>query len=160
MVGRRDRRALGEYRRGGARASIRTDEAQTECNPIGHAISLAARTEALAPIGSIAATRIGVESCEKATSTSGVGPARVKGVSEPVEIYEVGWPGPLDTRFQAVARRGLSRFVGRDTETREDETVAITRDSGHGQIVAAIGEPGVGKSACSTNSRPLQDMLY
>jgi class 3 adenylate cyclase len=86
--------------------SIRTDEAHTEYNPIGHAISLASRMEALAPIGSIAVTGSVRKLCEGYFNFKRLGPTRVKGVSEPVEIYEVAGLGPLRTRFQAAARRG------------------------------------------------------
>jgi class 3 adenylate cyclase len=126
--------------------SIRTDEAHTEYNPIGHAISLASRMEALAPIGSIAVTGSVRKLCEGYFNFKRLGPTRVKGVSEPVEIYEVAGLGPLRTRFQAAARRGLSRFVGRDAELAQIKRSLELARSGHGQIVAAIGEPGVGKS--------------
>ena len=41
------------------------------------------------------------------------GATKVKGVSEPVPHYEVQGVGPLRTRLQVAAWRGLSRFVGR-----------------------------------------------
>ena len=40
----------------------------------------------------------------------------VKGLADPVEVYEVTGAGPARTRLQAAARRGLTRFVGRDAE--------------------------------------------
>jgi class 3 adenylate cyclase/tetratricopeptide (TPR) repeat protein len=126
--------------------SIRTGEAHTEYTPIGHAISLAARMEALAPIGSIAVAGAVRQLCEGYFKFKALGPTRVKGVSEPIEIYEVTGLGPLRTRFQAAARRGLSRFVGRDAELAQmTRSLELVRN-GHGQIVAAFGDPGVGKS--------------
>ena len=44
------------------------------------------------------------------------GRPRVKGVSEPVNVYEVAGLGPLRTRLQVAARRGLTKFVGRQAE--------------------------------------------
>ena len=45
-----------------------------------------------------------------------LGPTQIKGVEEPLNIYEVLGAGPLRTRLQVSARRGLTRFVGRQSE--------------------------------------------
>ena len=45
-----------------------------------------------------------------------LGAVSVKGLAEPVEIYEVTGAGAARTRLQAAAGRGLTRFVGRDAE--------------------------------------------
>src|SRR4029077_2899095 len=74
------------------------------------------------------------------------GPSRIKGVSEPVNVYEVTGLGPLRTRLQRSAGRGLTKFVGREREMEVLKHVAEQAKSGHGQIVAAMAEPGVGKS--------------
>jgi predicted ATPase len=71
---------------------------------------------------------------------------RVKGVSEPINIYEVKGVGPLRTRLQLSARRGLSRFVGRRGELEQLLRALEQVKEGRGQIVAVMGEPGLGKS--------------
>jgi tetratricopeptide (TPR) repeat protein len=75
-----------------------------------------------------------------------LGPARIKGVSEPVNVYEVTGLGPLRTRLQRSAGRGLTKFVGRDREMAAMEAAAERAKSGHGQLVAAMAEAGTGKS--------------
>ena len=75
-----------------------------------------------------------------------LGAAQVKGVSEPLHIYEVLGVGPLRTRLQVAARRGLARFVGRQSELEQMQQALEQAKAGHGQIVAVMGEPGVGKS--------------
>jgi tetratricopeptide (TPR) repeat protein len=70
----------------------------------------------------------------------------VKGRSEPVEVYEVSGIGPARTRLQAAARRGLTRFVGRDAEIEVLRRSLERAGAGHGQVVAIVGEAGVGKS--------------
>ena len=50
------------------------------------------------------------------------------------------------TRLQAAARRGLTRFVGRDAETEQLRKALEQAETGHGQVVGVVGEPGVGKS--------------
>jgi len=45
-----------------------------------------------------------------------LGLSRVKGIAEPINVYEVTGLGPLRTRLQRSAGRGLSKFVGRQAE--------------------------------------------
>ena len=75
-----------------------------------------------------------------------LGASRIKGVSEPVNVYEVTGLGPLRTRLQRSAGRGLTKFVGREREMEALKHAAEQARAGHGQIVAAMAEPGVGKS--------------
>jgi class 3 adenylate cyclase len=74
--------------------SIRTGETQAEYTPIGHSTNLAARMQVLAPIGSIAITADMQKLVEGYFQTKSLGPTRVKGVSEPVNVYEVVGLGP------------------------------------------------------------------
>ncbi len=126
--------------------SIRTADAHTEYTPIGHSTSLAARMQTLAPTGSIAIT----EATRKFTAgyfeLKALGPTRVKGVSEPVNVYEVLGLGALRTRLQISAQRGLAKFVGRDQEIEQLQRAFALSRGGRGQIVAAVAEAGVGKS--------------
>jgi class 3 adenylate cyclase len=126
--------------------SIATGENHPEYTPIGHSISLTARMQALAPTGSIAVTNGTRKLCEGYFTFRILGPTRVKGVSEPVEVFEVAGPGPLRTRLQVAARRGLTKFVGREREMETLRHAAEFARTGHGQLVAAMGEPGAGKS--------------
>jgi class 3 adenylate cyclase len=126
--------------------SIRTGEGHTEYTPIGHSISLASRMQVLAPVGSIAATEQIRNLCEGYFQFRSLGPTRVKGVHEPVNVFEVTGLGPLRTKLQRAAMRGFTRFVGRDAEMAALDRAAEFAKSGHGQIVAVVGEAGVGKS--------------
>jgi class 3 adenylate cyclase/tetratricopeptide (TPR) repeat protein len=126
--------------------SLQTGDAHTEYTPIGHTANLAARMQVLAPIGSIATTEQVRKLCEGYFLFNGLGPTKVKGVSEPVHVYEVAGLGPLRTRLQRSAGRGLTKFVGREREMEALKHAAEQAKSGRGQIVAAMAEPGVGKS--------------
>jgi len=126
--------------------SITTGAGQTEYTPIGHTTNLASRIQLLAPIGSIATTEQVRKLCEGYFILKPLGPTRVKGVSEPVNVYEVTGLGPLRTRLQRAVGRGLTKFVGREREMEALRHAAEQAKSGHGQIAAAMAEPGVGKS--------------
>jgi class 3 adenylate cyclase len=118
----------------------------TEYVPVGHSISLAARMEVLAPVGSIATTQEVRSLCEGYFLFKLLGPTRVKGVTDPINVYEVTGQGPLRTHFQLSTRRGLTRFVGRDAEMEAIVRAAELAKAGHGQFVCVVAEPGVGKS--------------
>ncbi|MBI3798993.1 MAG: AAA family ATPase [Deltaproteobacteria bacterium] len=126
--------------------SIRKDDLRTDYTPISHSTSLASRLEGLAPGGSIVVSEQTYKLTEGYFEFKSLGTARVKGVSDPVTIYEVLGMGPLRTRLQVAARRGLTRFVGRQSEFESLRTALELAEQGHGQVVGVMGEPGVGKS--------------
>jgi len=96
--------------------SIRTDDLHTDYVPIGHATSLAARLQSLASGGAIVVSAPTYRLTEGYFAFTPCGTAQVKGVSEPVEMYEVSGVGPLRTRLQVATYRGLARFVGYGTQ--------------------------------------------
>jgi class 3 adenylate cyclase/tetratricopeptide (TPR) repeat protein len=126
--------------------SIRTGEHSAEYTPIGHTANLAARLQAIAPTGAIVASANTARLIAGYFELKPMGPVRVKGVSEAVSVYEIVGRGALRTRLQASAARGLTRFVGRRAELDLMERALESAKSGHGRIVAASGEAGLGKS--------------
>ncbi len=126
--------------------SIRKDDLRAEYTPIGHSTGLAQRMESLAKAGSIVVSEHTYKLTEGYFDFTPLGAATVKGVSEPIAVYEVRGVGPLRTRLQVAARRGLARFVGRHTELAQLSKALEQAKTGHGQIVGVMGEPGVGKS--------------
>ena len=126
--------------------SITTGSGHVEYTPIGHTTNLASRMQAVAPTGSIAIGEQTRKLVEGYFQLKPLGPTRVKGVSEPINVYEVTGLGPLRTRLQRSAGRGLTKFVGRKREIEAMRNAAELARAGHGQIVTAIAEVGVGKS--------------
>ncbi len=96
--------------------SIQTGAGQVEYTPIGHTTNLASRMQSAAPVGSIAVSENTRRLCEGYFILKALGATRVKGVTEPVNIYEVTGLGPLRTRLQRAVGRGLTKFVGRERE--------------------------------------------
>src|SRR6202008_3973218 len=119
---------------------------RAEYTPIGHTANLAARMQVIAPTGSIAITEHTRRLVEGYFQLKSRGPTRVKGLTEPINVYEVMGLGPLRTRLQRAAARGLTKFVGRQREMEALKHAAEQARAGRGQIVAAMAEPGVGKS--------------
>ena len=75
-----------------------------------------------------------------------LGPVPVKGLVEPVEVFELVGASRLRRRLQAAAARGLTPFVGRQQELEALHQALARAKAGHGQVVALVGEAGVGKS--------------
>ncbi|MGH7964362.1 MAG: AAA family ATPase, partial [Candidatus Binatia bacterium] len=126
--------------------SIRKDDLHTDYVPVGHSTSVAARLESLAAPGTIVISDHTYKLTEGYFQFKSLGATHVKGVSEPLQIYEVVGVGPLRTKLQVAARRGLVRFVGRRGEMEQLRRVLEQVTAGRGQIVGVMGEPGVGKS--------------
>jgi class 3 adenylate cyclase/predicted ATPase len=126
--------------------SIQTGDAHTEYTPIGHSMSLASRLQTLAAPGSVVIGESVQKSVEGYFQLKALGASRIRGVSEPVSVYEVTGLGPLRTRLQYSAGRGLTKFVGREREMEALKHAAEQARSGHGQIVATMAEAGAGKS--------------
>ncbi|HUA36269.1 MAG TPA: adenylate/guanylate cyclase domain-containing protein [Candidatus Binataceae bacterium] len=126
--------------------AIQTADGHNEYTPIGHAANLAARLQVLAPTGSITVGESTRKLCEGFFTFKSLGPTQVKGVTEPVNVFEATGLGPLRTRLQAAARRGLSRFVGRASELEQMKRALASAQAGRGQVLAVVAEPGLGKS--------------
>jgi hypothetical protein len=126
--------------------SISTSEDHVEYAPIGHTTNLASRMQAIARSGSILTSEYTQRLAEGYFQTKALGPAQIKGLAEPANVFEVVGLGALRTRLQVTARRGLTRFVGREREIDVLKHAAERAKAGQGQLLAAMGEPGVGKS--------------
>jgi class 3 adenylate cyclase/predicted ATPase len=126
--------------------SIRKDDLHTDYVPIGHSTNIASRMENLATPGTIVVSEHTHKLTDGYFEFKSLGAAQVKGVTDPLKIYEVSGIGPLRTRLQVAARRGLARFIGRQRELETLQNALAQTCAGHGQIVGVMGEPGVGKS--------------
>jgi class 3 adenylate cyclase/tetratricopeptide (TPR) repeat protein len=113
---------------------------------IGQTTHLAARMEQLATPGSIRLTASTLRLVEGLVRVTALGPIPVRGLAEPVEMFELVGASGIRRRLQAAVVRGLTRFVGRETEIETLRHALARAGAGHGQVVAVVGEAGVGKS--------------
>jgi class 3 adenylate cyclase len=149
LTRRRVCRAAGpgrrQHRRGGRPF---TADRQYTCriHADGHSTGLAARLQTLANPGAVVISEHVAKLVEGYFQLKSLGPVRVKGVNDLVVLFEVLGLGPLRTKFQVAACRGLTRFVGRQAEIEHLRRALERAQTGHGQIVGVMGEPGLGKS--------------
>src|SRR5262245_53562698 len=113
---------------------------------VGQTTNLASRMEQLAAPGSITLTGATLRLVEGLVQVNNLGPIPVKGMAEPVDVYELTGASTVRRRLQAAVARGLTTFVGRETEINALNQALEQARAGHGQVVAAGGEAGVGKS--------------
>jgi class 3 adenylate cyclase/tetratricopeptide (TPR) repeat protein len=113
---------------------------------IGQTTHLAHRMEQMAPADSIFVTRSVLHLAEGFVTAPPVGKIRVKGLKNPVDVYQLTGARYGGTRLQAAAVRGLTPFVGREADLEKIAQVQAAARQGRGQVVALVGEPGVGKS--------------
>ena len=113
---------------------------------VGQTTHLAARMEQMALPGSILLTQAVLSLAEGYVQVTPLGPMPVKGLAAPVDVFELVGASGIRRRLQATAARGLTRFVGRDTEFAALVQALERAGAGQGQVVAVVGEAGVGKS--------------
>src|SRR5712692_2539914 len=113
---------------------------------VGQITHLAARMEQLATPGSIRLTAATLRLAEGLVQVKALGRFPVKGLTEPVEVFELVGASAIRRRLQASVARGLTRFVGRQQELMALQQALARAQTGHGQVIALVGEAGVGKS--------------
>src|SRR5438093_2851197 len=113
---------------------------------VGQTTHLAARMEQLADPGSTLLTADTLALVRGQIEVKALGPMAVKGLMEPVDAYEMLGASTVRSRFQAAAARGLAALVGRAAEMDQLYQALEHAKAGRGQVVAVVGEPGVGKS--------------
>jgi len=122
------------------------DDLRMDYTAQGHTVGLAARLEQLADPGRVYVSEHTARLVEGLFRLGDLGLFSLKGVQNPLRVYELQGVGPLRTRIEVAAQRGLSRFVGRREQMEQLRQAWEAARDGRGQIVAVMGEAGVGKS--------------
>jgi class 3 adenylate cyclase len=123
-----------------------SNDLHMDYSAIGQTTHLAARMEQMAMPGSSLITPAVLGLAQGYVHVRALGPVPVKGLDAPLDVYELVGASGSRRRLQATAARGLTRFVGRDTELAALMQALEQAGAGHGQVAAVVGEAGVGKS--------------
>jgi tetratricopeptide (TPR) repeat protein len=125
--------------------AIRSD-LRMDYTAVGQTAHLAARMEQLATPGTVRLTVDTLRLAEGYFEVRSLGLVPVKGLEQPINIYELIGARPRRARFHAATARGLTQFVGRENELEVLNQALARAAAGRGQIIAIVGEAGVGKS--------------
>jgi predicted ATPase/class 3 adenylate cyclase/DNA-binding winged helix-turn-helix (wHTH) protein len=113
---------------------------------VGQTTHLAARLELLAPPDTILLTAATMRLVEGLVRVRASGPVPSRNLAAPEELFELLGGSGMRRRLQTARARGLTSFVGRQTELATLHAALTRARAGHGQVVALVGEAGVGKS--------------
>ena len=122
------------------------NDLQMDYSAVGQTTHLAARMEQLARPGTTLITGVTYRFAERFIEAAPQGPMPIKGLRDPVEVWELKRATPVTSSLGAVARRAQSAMLGRSTELARLERLLAGAAEGRGQLVMLLGEPGVGKS--------------
>src|SRR5262245_5207886 len=122
------------------------DDLRMDYTAQGHTVGLAARMESLAPPGGVCVSEATARLVSGYVTLRDLGTSQVKGVSEPVRVFELQGIGQVRSRFDLARARGLTRFVGRDDDMAVLEQALAQARAGNGQVVGVGAEAGGGKS--------------
>jgi class 3 adenylate cyclase len=127
---------------------------------VGQTTHLAARMEQLATPGAVRLTAATLRLVEGLVQVQELGPIPVKGMTEPVEVFELLGASALGRRLQAGVARGLTRFVGREGELAALRQALEQASSGHGQVVAVETQPELLAHHCTEAGLAAQAVGY
>ena len=117
-----------------------------EYSAVGQTTHLAARMEQMAKPASVLLTADTLRLAEGYIQARALGAVPVRGLADPVDVFELVGATAARTRLQVAVTRGLTRLVGRQAELGLLRQAVEQARNGRGQVVALIGEAGVGKS--------------
>lgn len=132
--------------------AISTEDLHTDYDPVGHSIHIASRMEGIAVPGSIVVSEHTHKLTEGYFAFKALGATPIKGLPEPLAVFEVLGPGPLRTRLQVAASRGLARFVGRARELEQLREARAQAQACTGRSWAWSASRGAASRGCTTSS--------
>jgi class 3 adenylate cyclase/tetratricopeptide (TPR) repeat protein len=122
------------------------DDLRMDYTAVGNTTHVAARMQALAEPGSILIAEETHRFVEGYVLCESLGSVEMRGQREPVVAYRVTGRRRWRSRLEMSAARGLTQFAGRRRELALLHDGLRRVESGHGQAVGIVGEPGLGKS--------------
>jgi class 3 adenylate cyclase/tetratricopeptide (TPR) repeat protein len=122
------------------------NDLSVDYDAIGPTVHLAARMEQMAPPGAIYCTANVMRVAKGFVDAQSLGEVSVKGIRQPIDLFQIVGHTSARTRWEVTAARGLTPFVGRQSELTGLRQALQSAAAGHGQLVAVKGQAGTGKS--------------
>ena len=122
------------------------DDLRMDYTAVGDTTNLAARMQTLAEPGAILVSEATHRLVEGHVRSEPLGPVQVKGRDDPVAVFRILGRRRRRSRLEVSAEAGLTELVGRAHERDLLRELLARVKGGQGQVVAILGEAGVGKS--------------
>jgi class 3 adenylate cyclase/tetratricopeptide (TPR) repeat protein len=122
------------------------DDLRMDYTAQGHTVGLAQRMESLAAADRIYLSENTARLVRDYFELRALGTFQVKGVREPLEVFELEAAGARRTRLDVSRARGLTKFVGRDAEMQVLEEALEAVRAGRSRVIGLTAEGGSGKS--------------
>jgi class 3 adenylate cyclase len=122
------------------------DDLRMDYTAQGHTVGLAARMEQMADPGKALLTGHTARLVSGYFALRDLGETEIKGLTDPLHVFELEGVGRLRTRLEVSHARGFTKFVGRQSEMTVLETALERAIAGNPQVVGVVAEPGTGKS--------------
>jgi len=113
---------------------------------IGHSVGLGRRMEELAEPGKAYLTERTAALVSGYFELHDKGVFEIKGVHQPLRVYELAGTGAARTSLEVAGARGFTRLVGRESELASLGAALDRALAGKGQVLGIVSEPGLGKS--------------
>ncbi|GJM29623.1 MAG: adenylate cyclase [Cyclobacteriaceae bacterium] len=113
---------------------------------LGETVNIAARLEGLAPRNGLVISPHTLKLVQGWFEFKSIGKHVLKGISEPMEVFQILKESGVKSRFEVAKGRGLSPLVGRQLELEQLIGIWQSSKNGNGQAVLLNGEAGIGKS--------------
>ena len=122
------------------------DDLRMDYTAQGLTVGLAQRMEQLAAAGSTYLTQHTAHLVEGFFALRALGEFALKGVAEPLSVFELEGTGSMRTRLELSRARGFSRFVGRSDELGVLDGALQRALEERGGAIGVVADAGVGKS--------------
>jgi class 3 adenylate cyclase/tetratricopeptide (TPR) repeat protein len=122
------------------------DDLRMDYTAIGDTTNLASRLENIAKPGSALVSENTYKLARDFFEFQSYDPIEIKGKEKPQQVYQLIKPSAIETRLEASAAKGLTKFVGRKNSMAALKEALKKVTTGAGQAIGIVGEAGVGKS--------------
>ncbi|MCA0931783.1 AAA family ATPase [Lutimonas saemankumensis] len=113
---------------------------------LGETVNIAARLEGLAPHNGLVVSAQTYHLIKGWFEVKSIGKKMLKGITEPMEVFEVIKETGARTRLDIARGKGLSPLVGREKELKQLQRQWEKAKNGQGTCTLLTGEAGIGKS--------------
>ena len=127
---------------------ISAEESPEAIDIVGKTPNLAARMQELATPNSIVIGDTTHQLVEGFFYTAALGASLLRGISQPVNVYQVSGEIPAQSRLDIASESGLTPLIGREREVELLKQGWTRVLASKGQVLLIEGEAGIGKSRC------------